>query len=176
MQRDRHAADVHQLERAHADAEHALGDLVNGDRVADVLFEHPDRFHQPDDEEAIDHEAAVVARFDGNLAELLLQRPCAMEHLPVGRRAGNDLDEPVLRGMEEVVQPQHARGRPDCGRDVGDEIGRGVGREDRVRPADGFEPPEHVLFDRAIFEHRFDDEIRVAEVVEPRCAVDPVAN
>ena len=104
MKRNRHAADVHQLERSHADAKRPLGDLVDRDRVGHPFFEHPDRFHEPHDEEPVDDEAAGVGGSDRNLAELLLQHPRALDDVAVARRAGDDLDEPVFRRVEEVVQ------------------------------------------------------------------------
>ena len=74
--------------------------------------------------------------------------------------AGDDLDEPVLRRMIEVVQAEHALGMLVVGRrQLGHRERRRVGREDRVGPADLVEPAEDVALHGEVLEHRLDDEI-----------------
>ncbi len=76
--------------------------------------------------------------------------------------------------MVEVVQTEDAFGPACCRRQIGDGIRGCVRREDRVRPADLVETPEHVLLDLHVFENGLDDEVDVGQILESGCAADAV--
>ena len=77
--------------------------------------------------------------------------------------------------MVEVVQADDALGLRGRGRELGHGVGRGVGREDRVGPADLVEAAEHVLLDREVLEHRLDDQVDAREILESRRPGDALA-
>ena len=141
---------------------------------ANPFLEHADRFHQPDDEEAIDDEAVGIAGFDRDFSSAP-GAPGAAKHGRIGGGAGNHLDEAVLRGMEEVVQPEHARGMR-----VADAIS--LTRYDEVLvarivvgPAHGVEPAEDVLSSRQSSNTASTTRSRRA-LLEAGRAVDPAAD
>ena len=113
-----------------------------------ALFEHAHRLGQPRQEEPVDDEAVRIARGDRSLAEGLLQPPRAPMRGRIGRLARDDLDEPVLRRVIEVVQPHDALGPRRRAGKIGDRVRRGVGRENRVRAANLVEAAEDALLDR----------------------------
>ena len=100
----------------------------------------------------------------------------AAGHVGERRFARDHLDEAVLRGVVEVVKPDHALGVRHALREIGDEERRRVGRQDRVRAADRFEPREDLLLDVEVLEDGFDDEVRGCELRPVGGAGDPLAD
>ena len=58
-------------------------------------------------------------------------------------------------------------------RNLAHQVRRGVGGENRFRPAQGVQPAKDVLLECQVLEHRFDHQTGVPYVVQPGAAQDP---
>ncbi len=156
---DRDTGHVHQLEGTHADLERVLGRRLDRRNVGDSLFEQPRRFVDPRHEEAIDDEAGLVAAPNRRLADALLQRPQAREQILRRARSADDLDQPVLRRMVEVVEPDHPLRMRHALRDVLHVERRRVRREHGIGPHVLRQQREDRALDPEVLEDRFDREV-----------------
>ena len=78
----------------------------------------------------------------------------------------DDLQQLHAVGRVKKVQPDHACGVFQHRSQLGDRQGRGVGGKNRIRPADAVELLPDALLDLHVFQHRFDDQVHVLQVVQ----------
>ena len=99
---------VHQRERAEADAKRITGHRVDLCRRANTLFEQPAGLVQPRYEESVDHEAGPVLAYDDDLAHGLAVLLDGGKGLGRGSIGWDNLDQSVLGRMVEEVQSDEA--------------------------------------------------------------------
>src|SRR5690606_24320549 len=156
------AGQVHELERPHAEATHVAHDAVDILRLCDALAQDADALGEAA-AAVIDDEARRVAAAHGDAALALADDHQRLSHPGCGEHAVDHLDQLHQRYRIEIVQAGDARLVLADGRDLRDRQRGGVGGEDRVGAADGVEGREQVLLDLEILEHRFDDDLAIAE-------------
>ena len=161
-----HAREVHERERAHAEAAAVGQDRVDLRGAGDTLVEEAERLGVVGAAAEIDQEAGRILHRDRGTAHALAERRQARRHVRVRRRPLDDLHQPHQRHRVEEVHAGDPARQAAGARDRGDRQRRGVGGEDRVLGDDGLQVAEDLAFDLQLLHHSLDDGIAVGEVGE----------
>src|SRR6266545_364719 len=163
--------EVEQGQRAHgmpAAQAHPLVDVHDG---AGPFLEGADRVEQIGHEQAVHHEARLVGGAHRRLAQAGREGRHLFLHRRIGAGRAHDLDQLHQGNGIEEVKAHEAR-RPLGGRrHLGDGEGRGVGGEDRSRPAGGVEGLEDLTLDVEALGDDLDDEVALPHAAEVRRAL-----
>ena len=124
--------EVHQLERAHAEAAGHAADAVDLLGRGDPVLDGPQRLEAERAVAAVDDEARAVGGVDHVLAHRLAGLARDGERVRARLLAGHDLDQPHLGRRVEEVHADHARGVREAGGERGHAQRRRVGGQHAV--------------------------------------------
>ncbi len=146
-------------ERSHRHPGHAARVFDQPRRHA--VAEQRQTFVQVRREDAAGEEPAAVVDDDRRLADHAHVVERRGERRVAGDVAADDLDQRHLLHRREEMDPDELFGTAArCG-ERRDRQGRRIRRDDRALGQNVFRAPRDVGLDRAVFEHRFDDEVGV---------------
>ena len=100
----------------------------------------------------------------GHLVQGGGERLQVVDHVLLGDDRADQLDQLLHRRRVEEVHADDLAGAPGAHRQLGDRQRRGVGREDRVGPADLVQLGEHLGLELQALRDRLDHQVGVGEV------------
>ena len=160
------ARQVHQLERAHAEATGVAHHGVDLRRRRPALLHDAEAFGADRGAAEIDQEARRVAHHHGHAGLALAQRHHGVDHPLRGVGGADDLDQLHQRHGIEIVHAADAVAMLQRARDRGDADRRGVGGQDGVGRDHRLEFAEQLLLHFEILEHRLDDDVAGLQVLD----------
>ncbi len=157
---------VHQLERAHAEAGLLAHHRIHVGKGGHAFLHHAQALGVHAAPRVVDDEARSVDAAHGGVAHAPGQGGQGIAGGGGAAQAVDHFDHLHHRHRVEAMEPGHAFGPPACRGNRRDRQRRGVGGEDRLRPHDGLELAEQVALGLQVLDDGLDDEVAVGQVGE----------